>query len=56
MDKQKRQAIAQMVLAAIMCAAVVIPGMLAVKAATLMLKDLMSHKKSHHRQISRSCN
>lgn len=35
MDKQKKQAIKQMVLAAFMCAAVVIPGMVAVNAATV---------------------
>lgn len=34
MDKQKKQAIKQMVLAAFMCAAVVIPGMVAVNAAS----------------------
>ena len=34
MEKQKRQAIGQMILAAAMCAAVVIPGMVAVNAAT----------------------
>lgn len=34
MDKQKKQAIGQMILAAFMCAAVVIPGMVAVDAAT----------------------
>lgn len=35
MNKQKKQAIQQMVLAAFMCAAVVIPGMVAVNAATV---------------------
>lgn len=34
MDKQKKQAIGQMILAAFMCAAIVIPGMVAVDAAT----------------------
>lgn len=34
MDKQKREAIGQMILAAILCAAVVIPGVLAVNAAS----------------------
>lgn len=34
MNKQKRQAILQMIIAAFMCAAVVIPGMVAVNAAT----------------------
>lgn len=35
MDKQKRQAIKQMILAAFMAAAVVVPGMVAVNAATV---------------------
>ena len=34
MNKQKKQAIVQMIIAALMCAAVVIPGMVAVNAAT----------------------